>query len=548
MILPIDQRCDVLVVGSGIAGLMAALEAAGAGCAVTLLTSTRLFSGSSFYPGTWGLGLIGPEDENDCADLCRTIQEVGCHMASPELVETFAAGIRPAIEQVRSMGVKLRRAVQKGQREFIPCFDHKNRDWNGLEFDSVREVFSRRIDELGIQVVEGCQVLELVQQGGRVSGCVALHRGELRYFGCRALVLATGGYGSLFRRHLCTEDVAGMGQALALNAGCTLVNMEFMQMMPGYISPAPKTIFNEKTFRFTRMRRRCGAPLLPPGPETDRLLDLRSTHGPFTARLDSKEVDIALFRALQEDERGVEVTYSDALRQDPPEFITTYFDWLREAKGLTVDDPIRIGVFAHAANGGIRIGPDASTGVPGLFACGEVTGGMHGADRIGGLSTANGLVFGGRAGRSAAASCVGAPPPPDHCTVEGYRCTDPEGAFRALQDLMSAHAMVLRRESGLRGALDRIDELEAGLDRRPSRESRAIGSERIITARLTTARCVLTAALLRRESRGSHYREDFPAQDCAQERQIQICQKNKSLIVHFAKPFHEEKRDHICCD
>ena len=547
MILPIDQRCDVLVVGSGIAGLMAALEAAGAGCAVTLLTSTRLFSGSSFYPGTWGLGLIGPEDENDCADLCRTIQEVGCHMASPELVETFAAGIRPAIEQVRSMGVKLRRAVQKGQREFIPCFDHKNRDWNGLEFDSVREVFSRRIDELGIQVVEGCQVLELTKQGGRVSGCVALHRGELRYFGCRALVLATGGYGSLFRRHLCTEDVAGMGQALALNAGCTLVNMEFMQMMPGYISPAPKTIFNEKTFRFVHMSRNDGGELLPPGAETDRVLDLRSGHGPFTSRLDSRKVDFALFRAFLEDERGVEVTYSDALRRDPPEFVTTYFDWLRQAKGLTVDDPIHIGVFAHAANGGIRIDPNAFTGVPGLFACGEVTGGMHGADRIGGLSTANGLVFGGKAGRSAAASCVGAPQPPERWELEGRRCTDPEGTFRVLQQLMFENAMVLRGESGLRGALDRIGELEQRLDRRPSQDPGAIAEERVIPARLTTARCVLSAALLRRESRGSHYREDFPAQDPAQERQI-LVRREDGVTARFADLSEEEKRDHTCCD
>lgn len=546
MFLPINWHCDVLVVGSGIAGLMAAIEAAEAGCAVTLMTSAKLFSGSSFYPGTWGLGLIGPEDRADQADLVSTIQEVGCGMASQEMAETFVDGIQPAIEKVRAMGVRLRQAVQKDQREFIPCFDHKGRDWNGIEFDSARQVFGKRLEELGVQILERCEVLQLVRSEGRVCGAVVCRQNELHYLGCRALVLATGGYGSLFRYHLCTEDVAGIGQALALEAGCSLVNMEFMQMMPGYISPAPKTIFNEKTFRFVHMRRNDGGELLPPGAETDRLLDLRSGHGPFTSRLDSREVDLALFRAFLEDERGVEVTYSDALRKAPPEFITTYFDWLREAKGLTMDDPIHIGVFAHAANGGVRIDPEAFTGVPGLFACGEVTGGMHGADRIGGLSTANGLVFGGKAGRSAAASCLGTPQPPEQCAFEGHSCTDPAGTLRALQQLMFQNAMIARSETGLNGALERLDALEAGLNRRPSADPRAIAGEREITARLTTARCVLQAALLRRESRGSHYREDFPQQDPAQERQIRIRRKNQDLSVHFAESPQEEKRKPIC--
>lgn len=534
MNLPLTQRCDVLVVGSGIAGLTAALEAAEAGCAVTLTTGARLFSGSSFYPGTWGLGLIGPENQEDQADLARTIQEVGCGMANEALVQTFVSGIHPAIEKVRSMGVKLRRAANKDQREFIPCFDHKGRDWNGIEFDSVREVFTRRIQELGIQVLEHCEILKLVQQDGRVCGAVACVQGQLCYLGCRALVLATGGYGSLFRYHLCTDDVTGLGQALALEAGCSLVNMEFMQMMPGYLSPAPKTIFNEKTFRFVQMRRVDGSPLLPDDERTGHLLDLRSTHGPFTSRLESKEVDLALFRAFLEDEQGVEVTYSQELLQNPPEFITTYFDWLKEAKGLTPADPIHIGVFAHAANGGVAIQADTSTGVDGLFACGEVTGGMHGADRIGGLSTANGLVFGGRAGRFAAASCVNKPEPPDRCSFEGRSCPESSEILRSLQQLMFQNAMVLRSESNLKGALEQIDVLEERSTGLPSQDPAAIARSCRLAGQLTTARCVLTAALLRRESRGSHYREDFPVQNPAFDYPI-VLRKNGTVTAQLKK-------------
>ena len=137
MLLSRTKYCDVLVIGSGIAGISAALGAAEAGSSVVLACKGKLFSGSSFYPGTWGLGLIGPAGAEDEADLAAAIQEVGCGMADPEMVQTFVSGISPAVEQVRSMGVKLRRADQEGEKEYIPCFDHKHRDWNGIRIFSI---------------------------------------------------------------------------------------------------------------------------------------------------------------------------------------------------------------------------------------------------------------------------------------------------------------------------------------------------------------------------------------------------------------------------
>lgn len=533
MILSIEHTCDVLVIGCGIAGISAALQAAECGCSVTLLTSANLFSGSSFYPGTWGLGLIGPEDSSDQADLARSIQEVGCGMANPQLVETFVSGIQPAIQEIRNLGIHLRRAVQKDQKEFIPCFDHKCRDWNGIEFDSARPVFSRRIQELGIRTLEHCQVLRLVQHQGRVQGVVAAWEGRIRYLGCRAVVLATGGYGSLFRYHLCTGDVAGEGQALALEVGCKLVNMEFMQMMPGYLHPAPKTIFNEKTFRFTRMRKADGTSLLPPGKASQALLELRSSHGPFTARLASREVDLALFRAFLADERGVEVTYAQEMVDHPPEFITTYFDWLEREKGLTAADAIHIGIFAHAANGGIAIDRNTFTGVPGLFACGEVTGGMHGADRIGGLSTANGLVFGGRAGQAAAAACAETPQPVGQVEFSPLSHPDPAGATRMLQDAMFRHAMVLRTEEGLTATCNQVEALSHAILSASDQTAAPCVSTYRLARQLTTAQCVLKAALLRRESRGSHYRADYPTQDTAQQHPIVVTQQAGQVTAAF---------------
>lgn len=513
--------CDVLVIGAGIAGISAALEAAGQGRSVILNTGASIFSGSSFYPGTWGLGLIGPADTGDRQDLVDTIRAVGCGMADPVMVETFVNHIHPAIERVRKMGVQLRRAGQGGQKEYVPCFDHKHRDWNGIEFDSAREVFSRQMRELGVHTLPGCPLMELAAVDGHICGAVVLEKGRPVLIGCQALVLATGGYGSLFQYHLCTEDITGLGQALALKAGCSLVNMEFMQMMPGYLSPAFKTIYNEKVFRFTRFQTCGGSPLFPDTPEWRERLELRSTHGPFTSRLLSKEVDLALFRAFAADERGVTAIYSEEIRRRPPEFVKTYFDWLEKAKGLTVDDPIQIGIFAHAANGGIQIRPDASTGVPGLFACGEVTGGMHGADRIGGLSTANGLVFGGIAGRSAALA-QGQTRSLEEWEFDCWAFSNIEPALAELQNLMFQNAMIIRSEAGLSTALKRLTEIRAALSRGPAEDAYKIAASRRLEGQLLTAECILQAALTRRESRGSHFRADFPQPDPEQARPLEI--------------------------
>lgn len=92
------HSCDVLVIGSGIAGVVAAIEAGRAGARVVLASKGRLFSGSSFFPGTWGLGPIAPADADDERDLMRTILDVGCGAADPALVETFVGGLLPAID------------------------------------------------------------------------------------------------------------------------------------------------------------------------------------------------------------------------------------------------------------------------------------------------------------------------------------------------------------------------------------------------------------------------------------------------------------------
>lgn len=517
MKLSISQKYDVLVIGSGIAGLSAAREAAALGCRTAIISQTRLFSGSSFYPGTWGFGLVGPENEQDQEDMAASIEEIGCHIADPGLVRSFVSGINPAIAHLESLGCHPKKAEKSTEREYIPCFDHKHRNWNGLEAPGLKETFLEELQKHQVSILEHCTLLELVQAEGRVCGAIVSHEDRLQYIGCGALILATGGFGSLFSNHLCTDDVSGLGQYLALKAGCHLINMEFMQMMPGYLRPARNTIFNEKTFRFANFTGPDGQPLFTE--DEISLLDLRSTYGPFTSRLPSRIIDLKLYEASLKDPDGISVSYAEAAKNDPPEFVRLYFDWLMKYKQVSVSDPIHIAIFSHAANGGIQIDSQGFTGISGLYACGEATGGMHGADRIGGLSTANGLVFGRRAGKAAAALIAApsdsAPLSSPESAAFTCRLFQNPGQIKArLQELMYQNAMVIRNEAGLTSALNEVTEL-LNSSRTEAKEANgesaaAITESRLLEGQLMTAVCLLKAALLRKESRGSHYRSDYP--------------------------------------
>lgn len=287
---------DVLVIGTGIAGLSAAVSAAQTGAQVALASAGKLFSGSSFYPGTWGLGLIAPVDDEDATDLAGTIKRVGCGVAVPSLVDAFAHGIRPALAWLQDeVGVELMEPSSSdvaSQKAFIPCFDHKHRQWRGLTRQSMQDAFTSAIDRFGINLLERHELVDLMDGSDRLAGALFLNTATKRFaaVGARAVILATGGTSGLFERTLTSKDVLGSVQGIALKHGCSLINIEFMQMMPGLLSPARGVVFNEKTFRYAA-----------PNESLDRarhstadLLEMRSGYGPFTSRLASRAVDFAI--------------------------------------------------------------------------------------------------------------------------------------------------------------------------------------------------------------------------------------------------------------
>ena len=527
-------RTDVLVVGAGFAGAIAAIRAAEAGARVAIASEDAIFSGSSFCKGAWGFGLMGPEQPADGENFAQRIEEIGMGMTDRALVDYLVRHILEEVEDLDRLGLRLAQPENRDtEREYIPCFDYKVRSWFVFFKKQVRQALEAQFDRLGIRQLPDTEIVRLCRDGGAVTGAAAIHRGRLIHIRCGGVVLASGGLGPLFRYRCGNEGVSVMGQALALDAGAELANLEFIQMIPGFIHPCFRTLCNERAFRFSRFfDYGTGAPLMAPGEGVDweRALDERSTHGPFTTRLYSRHVDIRLFEAFRRSGQGVRMRYDEAIKTYPSEFSGHYFRWLREEKGLGFDDEVIVGNFYHASNGGIRTNTSAFTGVPGLYACGEAATGMHGADRIGGMSLANGLVFGSAAGRAAAdfAACGGGDGA--FCSLPGFAAEEPRREMERILDLSFRHMMLARDEEGLRGTLQALDEIEEGarLHGRPCalRLGEVVPKDCRDTLRLLSmlaaGRAAAGAMLLRRESRGSHYRSDYPEVREALGRQILV--------------------------
>ena len=309
--------------------------------------------------------------------------------------------------------------------------------------------------------------------------------------------------GGLFRRRLCGSDCLGSAQAVALAHGEKLVNIEFLQLMPTIVTPRGPVVFNEKCFRFSDLS----------VDAADELLDQRSTYGPFTSRLPSREIDLAIARA----ESSVTVRV-DRLPDPVPEFIGTYRSWYEDATSLCIEDPVELFHSAHASNGGIAIGTNGSCALPGLFAAGECTGGMHGADRIGGLASANALVFGWKTGHYAAIHALGEVNVPVEVDIELAKASELEAVGSELGSVLDAHALVIRTEEGLAQAERAIADLASRLERTEPGSQKETAMTLLQRQRVLSARALISAMRARTESRGAHFRADHPAEDPAQAR------------------------------
>lgn len=525
---------NVLVIGSGAAGLRAAIAAYEAGSDVVIVgKSLKRDAHTVLAAGGINavLGTVDPEDswEQHFTDTYKD----GYSLADPRTVELLVKEAPRAIEELVSYGVPFARQAngQLDQRYFGA---HKYRrtcyagDYTGR---AVLYGLADRVDALGIPVHERQYVTRLLVENDLCFGALAfdLQTGAITVYVADAVIIATGGHTRLWRRSSSRRDEnVGDGMSLALRAGLELADMELVQFHPtGMVAPE-----NIAGTLVTEAVRGEGGYLLNALGER-----YMAKYDPQRMELSTRDrVALANYTEIIEGRGGPNGGVFLDISHRSKEFILQklprmYRQFL-EFQMLDISkQPMEVAPTAHYSMGGIVVEPETqATSIAGLYAAGEVTSGLHGANRLGGNSLAETVVFGRRAGEAAAQYARMLPA--QHRSTRAIQAglDDVAGLLkpgremarplqRAVRDVMWEHGGVVRSESRIQAGLDKLTGLRESaslLDVRPSSEGYlelALAFD--LRAALDTAEATLRSALERRESRGAHQRSDYPALDPA---------------------------------
>ncbi len=499
--------CDVLIIGSGAAGLRASISAREAGLDVCVISkglpgkaTCTILSAGVFA------GVTAPDQTEN--HIQNTLQ-AGRGINQKELVDLLVGEGPARLKELMDWGIN-------GEFHKGYLFSKGRAPVWGQE---IVNCLLTKAKGLGVRFMGGLAVASLkVLEGGAGIVAHSAVRGKWLALTAKALILATGGAGALYLRHDNPQRMFGEGYLLALDAGAQLQDMEFVQFyplglaerkLPPFIIP-PRLADQGHLFnsRNEEILEKYGILERPAG---ERARD-RLSHVLFRE----------IFREKSEIWLDLTAVSEERWREDP--FSASTWEVLGKRYGAW-DHPIRVAPMAHHVMGGVCIDVQGGTSVPGLFAAGEVTGGLHGANRLGGNALTETQVFGARAGASAADWARRNPALSQEDIVQeltvppfgpetGRSAPNLSGLKTRLREIMWEKGGIIRNREGLSQALSTAQEIHTEALRLPAADD-PLELQRILELRSAArvAALILSAAMRREESRGAHFREDFPERD-----------------------------------
>ena len=561
--MPDAHRCDVLVIGAGGAGLRAAIAAAADGSSVALICKSLLGKAHTVMAEGGIAAALANVDERDSwrvhfADTMRG----GQYLNHPRMAELHAREAPERVKELEAWGALFDRTTDGRilQRNFgghaYPRLAHVG-DRTGLEM--IRTLQDYGVHR-GIDIFMETTVIELLTDDGRIAGALAYERerGRFMVFNAGAVVLATGGIGRAFRITSNSWEYTGDGHSLAYHAGAELMDMEFVQFHPtGMVwPPSVRGILVTEGVRGEGgvLRNKDGRRFMFDDiPENYRAQTAdseeegwRYTQGDKNARrppelLTRDHVARCIMREIREG-RGsphggifLDISWikqrlpnaEDHIKRKLP---SMYHQFKQLADIDITKEPMEIGPTTHYTMGGVRVHPETQMStLPGLFAAGEVAAGLHGANRLGGNSLSDLLVFGKRAGDAAAAfakenwrGTINAEQfeRAAEAAVEPFYRSGGENPYQIqseLQDLMQDLVGIVRREDEMQRAVAAVAQLQVR-----ARSTGVAGNREYnpgwhtaldLRHLLTVSEAVARAGLERKESRGAHFRDDYPEKD-----------------------------------
>jgi succinate dehydrogenase / fumarate reductase flavoprotein subunit len=549
---------DVVVVGAGGAGLRAAIECSARGLSTGLLSKSLLGKAHTVMAEGGMAASLGNVDKRDNWKVhFRDTMRGGKLLNVWRMAELHAKQAAARVKELEEWGAVFDRTKEGliSQRNFgghrYPRLAHVG-DRTGLEL--IRTLQDKGV-HAGISAHMECSALTLLKDGERIAGVLGYWRetGRFVIFRAKAVIFATGGGGRAWRVTSNSWEYTGDGIAMAYEAGAELMDVEFTQFHPtGMVWPPSVrgTLVTEgvrgdggvlrnsegKRFMFEYISERFKAETADTEEEAKRWLDGDKTARRPPELLTRDEVARAITAEVKagrgSPHGGV---FLNIASQRPPDFIrkklpSMYHQFKELAEVDITQEPMEVGPTLHYFMGGIRVDADsAMTKVPGLFACGECSAGMHGANRLGGNSLSDLIVFGRLAGVGAAEyieKLSAAPKADDEQIKLAIRSAtsflnresgeNPYVLHDQLQDVMEKHVGIVRNKEELEegiGELEKLKERAKNMKAHGASQFNPGWHEALsMGSLLITSEAVARAALMREESRGAHTRTDFPGE------------------------------------